>query len=548
MKTLSCFMGLVVGLTVIFSACKEEAPVIASIDPKIGSMGEVLTITGAHFGNEQDESYITIAGTPPTLSSYIVWTDDYISLTIPEFGASGLVYVHRGGKKSNPGLFSNRATMPQPLPTADAGAGPRISSVEPESGSIGSLVTILGNGFGTAREGSGVFFSWDAEPSAATPAEAQKSEPVEVFETEFGYELWSEREIRVRVPDGAVSGDLEVRTDRGNSRPVVFNVTGKPGTKTFKDKRTYTIAYTVNIQVQEASLPNTLYLWVPHPVTAASQRNGALLSRNREPFVENYRGATLFQFHDLGAKSALSTTLAYRVDVYALETVLKSASIRQLSGSPISAVHTLPSALIPSDNPRVVAQTNAVIGRERNPYEKARKIYEWLITHGGIRRAPLNNGALEALEEKQADSYSASLLFCAMSRSAGVPAIPVAGVLIDRSRLTSRHYWAEFWIDGFGWIPVDPALGAEAAPREFNLRGGSGDSRDAGAYYFGNLDNQRIAFSRGAGTFSQMDPRGRLAIRNREYALQNLWEEAVGGLESYSSLWSDIIITGIYVQ
>jgi hypothetical protein len=71
---------------------------------------------------------------------------------------------------------------------------------------------------------------------------------------------------------------------------------------------------------------------------------------------------------------------------------------------------------------------------------------------------------------------------------------------------------------------------------------------DHAAYYFGSLDNQRITFSRGQAALSQMDPRGRVAVRARDYALQNLWEEAVGGLESYSSLWSDVTITGVYVH
>jgi transglutaminase-like putative cysteine protease len=149
---------------------------------------------------------------------------------------------------------------------------------------------------------------------------------------------------------------------------------------------------------------------------------------------------------------------------------------------------------------------------------------------------------VEALETKQADAYSAALLFCALARSADIPAIPVAGVLINRSQLSSRHYWAEFWIDGFGWVPLDPGLGAGAAPSDFNL------PQNPESYYFGNLDNQRIAFSRGQGTLSPMDPRGRIAVRDRDYGLQNLWEEAVGALDSYSSLWSGITITGMYTQ
>jgi hypothetical protein len=507
-------------------------------------MGEILTIRGENFGSPGDESYITIGGIPPTGSSYIEWRDDFISLTVPEFGEAGLVYVHRGGKKSNPMLFSNKATLPQPMERDEVGIGPRIFSITPPSGSVGSLITIKGSGFGSSREESGVFFAWNAESSLAAPAETRNAEPesIEVFDAEFGYDLWSEREIRVRVPDGAVNGNLEVRTSRGNSQPVSFEVTEKSGSKTFKDKWIYSFSYSVDIQAAETSLPNTLYLWMPHPVTSSSQRNTRLLSRSREPFVDNFRGATLFQLTDLAPMGKERISQSYLVTVYTIETSVKSPPVRLDTGSPVATIHTQPTSLIPSDDPRVAEQSKILTGREANPYEKARKIYQWFIQEGKIQRGFLSGGITEALEQGRMDSYTASLLFCAMARAAGIPAIPVSGVLVSRTLTASRHYWAEFWLEGFGWIPLDPALGAGAAPPSFILR------EDRASYYFGNLDNQRITFSRGQTVLSQMDPRGRLAAHNRDYALQNLWEEAVGGLESYSSLWSDVTISGIYAQ
>ncbi|MDR2257909.1 MAG: IPT/TIG domain-containing protein [Treponema sp.] len=522
-------------------ACKKREPVIHSIDPRIGAMGEALTVTGENFGHQRNESYVTIAGTAPTSFSYLEWRDDLITLRIPEFGEPGLVYVHVEGKKSNGALFSNEAVIPKPVQGPDIGIGPRIVSVNPQSGAAGAPVTITGSGFGSSREGSGVYFSWNAESAPSTPADIGLPESVEVFETEFGYELWSEREIRVRVPDGAISGNLEVRTPRGNSRPFYFDVSGKPGTKTFRDKRSYTFSYSVNIKINEADMPNALYLWVPRPVTSAAQRKTGLLSRNAEPFVENYRGTSLFQLNNLAPGAGAEIQVSYLVEVYSQETSVKSQSIKE-ENSPVTSVYTQPSPLVPSEDPRIKAQAAALLGRERNPYIKAQRIYEWLIGEGNIQAEPLTGGALDALEGKQGDSYTAALLFCALARAAGVPAIPAAGVLIDRNRQVIRHYWAEFWIDGFGWIPLDPALGAGAAPDSFNLR------PDRAAYYFGNLDNQRITFSRGERTLSQMDPRGRAAAHPRSYALQNLWEEAVGGMESYSSLWGDVTITGTYVQ
>jgi len=299
----------------------------------------------------------------------------------------------------------------------------------------------------------------------------------------------------------------------------------------------------VDLQVSQAAPPNSLFIWMPQPAVSASQRNARLLARSAEPFVENYRGTSLFQFTNLRPNEKQELSLSYVAEVYAVETSIKSQTPVKLNMPFLAgSVYTLPSILIPADDPKIKAKAAEITGKERNPYGKAQKIYEWLVSSGGIQAGQLKGGAIEALEEKQADSYRTSLLFCALARSAGIPALPVAGVLVNRSRGTTRHYWAEFWLDGFGWIPVDPALGAGAPPPDFNLRG------DNGRYYFGSLDNQRIAFSRGERPISQMAPKGRTSLHKRDYSLQSIWEEAVGGIGSYSSLWSDVTITGMYVQ
>jgi transglutaminase-like putative cysteine protease len=536
------FLLIFLFIPLFFSACTEEAPVIAYIDPRIGILGEALSIYGENFGAEQNESYITIAGAQPTLSSYVRWEDNRIIVTISEFAEPGLIYVYRGNRKSNPVLFASQASIPEIVKSDEFSNAPQINNIEPRSASVGSLISIQGSNFGSSRDSGGVWFAWDSESAPSMPAERRLQEMAEIFDTELGYELWNDREIRVRVPDGAVSGNLEVRTSRGDSRPFFFEIAGKPGVKTFKDKRSYTLSYTVDIRVEEASSPNALYLWIPKPVSSASQRNTSLLSRNADPYVDNYRGTTLYQFIDLPPGSSRQITLSYVMDVYSVETVIQTQNVRQDMNSPVQMIHTMPSALIPSDHDAVKAQSAAIVGRERNPYLKARLIYDWLIRNGGIQSDALGGGVLEALEEGAADSYRTSLLFCALARAAEIPAIPVAGVLITRNLRTVRHYWAEFWIDSYGWIPVDPFMGAGAASPDFITRD------DRASYYFGNSDNQRIAFSRGHSDLAQMDPRGRIVGRPREFALQNLWEEAVGGLESYSSLWSNVTITGMYSQ
>jgi len=533
-------------------SCETESPVISSIDPKIGRMGEVITLTGSNFGEERNESYVTIAGISPTNSSYSMWKDDTIVVRVPELGESGLVYVHVEGRKSNGVLFSNSATVPRPVEGEELGLQPRITSVTPPSGAPGSLITIAGSNFGVSRENSlqtasGIFLSWDFDSGAYNPYAVREPEFVEVSEIELGYESWNSREIRFRIPDGAVSGNIEVRTPHGRSRPVFFDVTGKPGTKTISEKRSYTVTYSVDIKVLEATRPNTLYLWMPKPVTSPSQRNVSLISRNMDPFIENYRGTGLYKLDNLSSGTGQSINLSYSVEVYSVQTAVRYQSIRRET-SALSAMHTQSSEMLPSDNQTIRAAVNSIIGREQNPYLRARVLYDWIITNIDIAKIPAR-GVITAFEQRQADPCAAALLYTTMARAAGIPCVPAAGVLIDRNLQTTHHYWAEFWIDGFGWVPVDPVMGSGAVRIESaSVQSPSVSETDYANYYFGNIDNQRITFSRGELVLSQMEARGRIVSRAPSYSTQNIWEEATGGLESYSSLWGDIIISGIYIQ
>jgi transglutaminase-like putative cysteine protease len=525
-----------------FISCNIRVPVISSIDPKIGRMGEVITLSGNGFGESREESYVTIAGITPTNSSYYVWQDDLIMVRVPEAGESGLVYAHVRGKKSNGVLFSNSASVPRPVEGEELALVPKITSLSPQAGSPGALVIITGNNFGGSKENGGVFFSWDYESPSYNPFVVREPEFIEVSEIEFGYEAWSAREIRVRLPDGAASGNIEVRTPNGRSRPVFFDVSGKPGYKNFLDKRSYTVNYSVDIRVLEAARPNALYLWIPKPVSSPSQRNVSLISRSAEPFVENHRGVSLFKLENLGSGVNYSINLSFNVDVYAAETGMRTQSTRQENTS-LHAAYTQSTELIQSDNRQIKATADSAAGREQNPYIKARLLYNWVVNNINIDEGfQAGENIVNALEKRQADSRTAALLYAALVRAAGVPCIPVAGVLIDRNGQTLRHFWTEFWIDGFGWVPADPVMGAEAVPVSFITK------ENPVNFYFGSLDNQRIAFSRGELVLSQMESRGRLAAHNQAYSLQNIWEEATGGLESYSSLWGDITISGIYVQ
>jgi len=133
------------------TGCHPKTPIIHSIHPQIGNIGEPLTIKGANFGRERDVSYVTIAGTQPTGTSYLDWRDDEITIKVPEFSEAGLVYAHVKGRKSNGMLYANQTTLPIQMIGTINGQGPRIASITPQTGAIGTLLNINGAGFGNTR-------------------------------------------------------------------------------------------------------------------------------------------------------------------------------------------------------------------------------------------------------------------------------------------------------------------------------------------------------------------------------------------------------------
>ena len=133
-----------------------------------------------------------------------------------------------------------------------------------------------------------------------------------------------------------------------------------------------------------------------------------------------------------------------------------------------------PSALIPSDG--IVRDTAVEITHgAKTDIEKARAIYEWIVDN--TFRDPKTRGCgigdiRFMLESKDLGGKCADLnaLYVGLARAAGLPARDVYGIRVAKSELgykslgtssenitKAQHCRAEVYLDGYGWVPVDPA-------------------------------------------------------------------------------------------
>jgi Transglutaminase-like superfamily len=124
------------------------------------------------------------------------------------------------------------------------------------------------------------------------------------------------------------------------------------------------------------------------------------------------------------------------------------------------------------------------------PLEKARKIYDYVIATMHYDHAGTGWGrgdAVWACNAKHGNCTDFHSLFIGMARAAGIPARFEIGFPIPldahEGTIPGYHCWAEFFVNGIGWIPIDASEAWQDPSKK--------------DYFFGATDANRVMFSLG---------------------------------------------------
>jgi uncharacterized protein (TIGR02145 family) len=167
----------------------KSVPQITSINPDSAKIGDEIIISGINFGSPQGTSIVSFKGKDVTGSSS--WSDTQIKIKVPQGAVNGKLSVTVKNIKSN---------------ELDFNIIPLISSLAQDSGRVGDIIHITGMGFGSSRGTSTVLFN--------------DTNAVE-------YSLWSDSKINVKVPQGAKTGKVSVKTGEIKSNEIAFIVLPK---------------------------------------------------------------------------------------------------------------------------------------------------------------------------------------------------------------------------------------------------------------------------------------------------------------------------------
>lgn len=139
-----------------------------------------------------------------------------------------------------------------------------------------------------------------------------------------------------------------------------------------------------------------------------------------------------------------------------------------------------------------------VVGAEKNPYLAARKLYDYVVHSIKYSLIPATLWpygkpvSVYVHENGSGDCGGQSMYFSALCRSIGIPARATGGKQMITGAYAD-HFWAEFFLPNYGWVPLDTSI-AQMAEYVTNIN--DDQKREFEDFFFANQDNMRMVIQK----------------------------------------------------
>jgi len=259
---------------------------------------------------------------------------------------------------------------------------------------------------------------------------------------------------------------------------------------------------TMTITVDSGAVPEgeTIRCWVPYPRSFPHQTDMKLLSASSdvrwlaEP-ESPIRSVYLEQKAEKDKPTVFKITYTYTV--YGVNNVVKPENVlpyNTKSGAMApyrEYTAERPPHIVFTDEIKKLSQR--IIGRETNPYLKAKKFYDWITENIQysyiVEYSTIPNISDYCLKHRYGDCGLEALLFITLCRFNGIPARWQSGWFTMPGGKTI-HDWSEIYIEPYGWIPVDPYMGIWA--KQYSQTLTETQKKELLDFYCGGLDPYRM--------------------------------------------------------
>lgn len=299
--------------------------------------------------------------------------------------------------------------------------------------------------------------------------------------------------ITVPAEATATTAPVEPTTTAAPTSTIEPTATSAPKEPiSYANSQKYSITYTVIIQ-NKGFTPTDIRLYLPLPSEWDAQKDLKINQISPEPKsqqAEEKSGNTMIYWQLNGFPKNGTTekfTLDFDLTAYEINTNIDPSTVQPYNiDSAVYKFYTKAENYVESADPKIIELADHIVGDETNPYFQAQRFYNYIIQNVDYEILGQGlNGAKYVLDNKIGECGDYSALFIALCRAKGIPARSVVGFWAISGK-KQTHVWAEFYLEGIGWIPVDATIGQQSSTK-----------RD---YYFGNMDNQRVILSKGYNT------------------------------------------------
>ncbi|MFA5411793.1 MAG: transglutaminase-like domain-containing protein [Candidatus Micrarchaeia archaeon] len=258
-----------------------------------------------------------------------------------------------------------------------------------------------------------------------------------------------------------------------------------------------------NLYMPRSELPATglLRLWMPLPIEMDSQRDVRVVSISPEgylvgaPTTDGDIGLAYMEVPLENLGGDLNITVVFTFTSYEQHFEISPENVGEYdTESALYQKYTGSSNNI-AVTPEVRELALSVVGNETNPYLQAEKLYWFVINTTEYHYAPhITLSELGIPESEYArvnhigDCGTQSMYFAALARSLGIPARASGGYQMFGGG-TGTHFWAQFYLPNYGWVPVD-VTAAEAA--DWVYEPSDADNGAVKEFFFGNMDVTRF--------------------------------------------------------
>ena len=256
--------------------------------------------------------------------------------------------------------------------------------------------------------------------------------------------------------------------------------------------RSVEATYVATVESIPAGL-NRLEVWVPVPQDSPSQAIRNL--KVDSPYPGSIRHEKEFgnSYYYFTTDQPRPGKLEVRVSFEADRQEVQGAHLVRASRSetPETLQRSLKEEQLVTLSPRIRELARRVTTGNRTPEAKAHAIYDYVVnTMIYDKTTPgWGNGDTErACDVAKGNCTDFHSLFMSLARAEGIPARFIIGFPLKpdvEATVPGYHCWAEFYLPGRGWIPVDASDASKAA-----------DAKRRN-YLFGNLDPDRVQFTMG---------------------------------------------------